>query len=105
MNITITDDYIIVDMIKYIEKLLESARGAIRHCASPGSDKLFDVDENSKPLDEDCKSYFHSGRKITLPCEAMQIGNTNRCEFPIFKSNGADRRGFEETESSPGILE
>jgi hypothetical protein len=60
MNITITDKYIKVDMIKYIEKILESAKDPIRHAFSPASDKLFTVPTDSKLLGESDKSYFHS---------------------------------------------
>jgi hypothetical protein len=60
MNTTVDDKYIKVDMIKYIKKILENAQGPIRHAFSPASDKLFNVPEDSKLLDEETKGYFHS---------------------------------------------
>ena len=60
MNITVEEKRIKVDMVKYIEKVLESARGPIRHAFCPASDKLFTIPADSKPLDDDSKGYFHS---------------------------------------------
>ena len=60
MNITIDGKYITIDMIKYTEKILESAKGLIRHAFCPATDKLFSIPADSKPLMEENKSYFHS---------------------------------------------
>ena len=60
MNITVDGDYLMVDMIKYIEKILENAKGPIRHAFTPASDNLFKISVDSKALEEDDKSYFHS---------------------------------------------
>ena len=60
INIEISDEYLAVDMINYISKVLDEVRGPIRHAFSPSSNKLFNVQPDSKLLDEDNKGYFHS---------------------------------------------
>lgn len=59
MNLVITEDGLQLDMIAYIEKCLEG-RELGRKVGSPATDDLFEVPEDSKPLDAEGSAKFHS---------------------------------------------
>ena len=62
MNKVVDNDNrtIIVDMINYMKKVLESADGTVRHASTPVGDNLFTINENSTRLTAEKMVYFHS---------------------------------------------
>lgn len=53
------DKYLTVDMKNFILKVLEDIKGPVRYAFSPRCDKHFNVQADSKSLNEDDKVYFH----------------------------------------------
>jgi hypothetical protein len=58
MNIVVTDNGIDLDMISYIEKVLEGR--TCGRATTPATDNLFTTGEDDPPLDEAGRKQFHS---------------------------------------------